>query len=110
MWCSPANIVSNARFYHSSEILRRHQAAGEKLVLHGERVEAGRRPPHEVSSLSGAELTYNLGHFMRAVAMPRTAEPWSLTSLREKLVKIGAKAVSHGRYVTRHRCSPISCL
>jgi len=23
---------------------------------------------------------------------------WSLTSLREKLIKIGAKVVSHGRY------------
>ena len=27
------------------------------------------------------------------------AGPWSLTSLREKLIKIGAKLVSHGRYV-----------
>ena len=34
------------------------------------------------------------------LAMPKTAEPWSLTSLREKLIKIGAKVVSHGRYVT----------
>ncbi len=25
---------------------------------------------------------------------------WSLTTLREKLVKIGAKMVRHGRYVT----------
>ena len=25
---------------------------------------------------------------------------WSLTSLKEKLIKIGAKIVSHGRYVT----------
>ncbi len=31
--------------------------------------------------------------------MPETAEPWSLTSLREKLIKIGAKVVRHGRYV-----------
>ena len=45
-------------------------------------------------------LAYNLGNFMRTLAMPKTAEPWSLTSLREKLIKIGAKAVSHGRYVT----------
>jgi hypothetical protein len=45
-------------------------------------------------------LAYNLGNFMRTLAMPRPAEPWSLTSLREKLVKIGAKVVSHGRYVT----------
>ena len=26
--------------------------------------------------------------------------PWSLTSLRDKLINIGAKVVSHGRYVT----------
>jgi Transposase DDE domain group 1 len=45
-------------------------------------------------------LAYNLGNFMRTLAMPKTAEPWSLTSLREKLIKIGAKGVSHGRYVT----------
>jgi hypothetical protein len=32
--------------------------------------------------------------------MPRTAEPWSLTSPREKMITIGAKVVSHGRYVT----------
>ncbi len=27
-------------------------------------------------------------------------EHWSLTTLREKLIKIGAKIVRHGRYVT----------
>jgi Transposase DDE domain group 1 len=43
-------------------------------------------------------LAYNLGNFMRTLAMPKTAEPWSLTSLREKLIKIGAKVGSHGRY------------
>ena len=45
-------------------------------------------------------LAYNLGNFMRTLVMPKTVEPWSLTSLREKLIKIGAKVVSHGRYVT----------
>jgi hypothetical protein len=45
-------------------------------------------------------LAYNLGNFMRTLAIPRAMERWSLTSLREKLVKIGAKVVSHGRYVT----------
>src|SRR5499427_2467835 len=45
-------------------------------------------------------LAYNLGNFMRTLAMPDAAEPWSLTSLREKLIKIGARVVSHGRYVT----------
>jgi Transposase DDE domain group 1 len=45
-------------------------------------------------------LAYNLGNFMRRLAMPKATESWSLTSLREKLIKIGAKVVSHGRYVT----------
>jgi hypothetical protein len=45
-------------------------------------------------------FAYNLGNFMRTLAMPKTAQPWSLTSLREKLIKIGAKVVSHGRYAT----------
>jgi hypothetical protein len=37
---------------------------------------------------------------MRTLATPKIAEPWSLNSLREKLIKMGAKVVSHGRYVT----------
>ena len=45
-------------------------------------------------------LAYNLGNFMRKLAIPETAEPWSLTCLREKLIKIGAKVVSHRRYAT----------
>jgi hypothetical protein len=45
-------------------------------------------------------LAYNLGNFMRTLALPKAADPWSLTSLREKLIKIGAKVVRHGRYVT----------
>ena len=45
-------------------------------------------------------LAFNLGNFMHTLAMPRTTEPWSLTSLRDKLIKIGTKVVSHGRYVT----------
>ncbi len=37
---------------------------------------------------------------MRTLALPKEADHWSLTTLRENLVKIGAKVVSHGRYVT----------
>jgi hypothetical protein len=44
-------------------------------------------------------LAYNLGNFLRTLAIPEAIEKWSLTSLREKLIKIGAKVVSHGRYV-----------
>ena len=37
---------------------------------------------------------------MRTLGLPKEVEHWSLTTLREKLVKIGAKVVRHGRYVT----------
>ena len=45
-------------------------------------------------------LAYNLANFMRTLALPKEVKHWSLTTLREKLVKIGAKFVRHGRYVT----------
>ncbi len=32
--------------------------------------------------------------------LPEKVEHWSMTTLREKLIKIGAKVVRHGRYVT----------
>ncbi len=34
------------------------------------------------------------------LALPKEVEHWSLTTRRERLVKIGAKVVRHGRYVT----------
>ncbi len=45
-------------------------------------------------------LAYNLGNFLRRLALPRSAKHWSLTTLREKLIKIGAKVVRHAKYVT----------
>ncbi len=36
----------------------------------------------------------------RTLALPNEVEHRSLTTPREKPVKIGAKVVSHGRYVT----------
>jgi len=44
-------------------------------------------------------LAYNLGNFMRRLALPRAVKKWSLTTMREKLVKIGAKVVHHARYI-----------
>jgi hypothetical protein len=45
-------------------------------------------------------LAYNLANFLRRLALPRDVKHWSLTTLREKLVKIGAKVTRHSRYVT----------
>jgi Transposase DDE domain group 1 len=44
-------------------------------------------------------LAYNLGNFLRTLATPEPIKDWSMTSLKVKLIKIGAKVVSHGRYV-----------
>jgi len=33
------------------------------------------------------------------LALPRSVKHWSLTTLREKLIKIGAKVVHHSKYV-----------
>ncbi len=36
----------------------------------------------------------------QTLAFPKKAEHWSVARLREKLIKIGAKIVRHGRYIT----------
>jgi hypothetical protein len=41
------------------------------------------------SPFSSHALAYNLGNFMRTLAIHVATEPWSLTSLREKLINIG---------------------
>ena len=43
-------------------------------------------------------LAFTLANFMRTLALPEAVAQWSLTSLREKLIKIGAKVVRHARY------------
>ncbi len=45
-------------------------------------------------------LAYNLGNFLRRLALPSAVKHWSLTTLRDKLIKIGAKIVRRARYVT----------
>ena len=54
---------------------------------------------HNAARLQLHALAYNLANFMRTLALPEEVEHWSLTTLREKLVKIGARIVRHGRYV-----------
>ena len=44
-------------------------------------------------------LAYNLGNFLRRLALPKPVRHWSMTTLREKLIKIGAKVTRHSKYV-----------
>jgi hypothetical protein len=73
---------------------------------------------HNASRLQLHALAYNLANFTRILALPEELEHWSLTTLREKLVKIRARIVRHGRYVgvpswptwrSRARCSATPC-
>ena len=46
-------------------------------------------------------LAYNLGSLLRRLILPTEMVRWSLTALREKLVRIGARLVRHA-----HRLKP----
>ena len=37
--------------------------------------------------------------FVRRLAWPRSVRHWPLTTMREKLIKIGALAATHSRYM-----------
>ncbi len=46
-------------------------------------------------------LAYNLTNFLRTLALPEEMESWSLTTSRDKVVKIGTKVIAHARYAVR---------
>ena len=54
---------------------------------------------HNAVRLQLHALAYNLANFLRSLALPQEVAQWSLTTLREKLVKTGARIVRHGRYL-----------
>ena len=54
---------------------------------------------HNAVRLQLHALASNVANFLRTLALPQEVEHWSLTTLREKLVKIGARIVRHRRYV-----------
>ena len=45
-------------------------------------------------------LAYNLANFLRTPALPEEVRQWSMTTLRDRLVKIGARIVRHGRSIS----------
>ena len=58
---------------------------------------------HNAVRLQLFALAYNLANFLRSLALPNEVAQWSLTTLREKLVKVGARIVRHGHYVIFQR-------
>jgi hypothetical protein len=43
-------------------------------------------------------IAYNLGNLWRRLALPKTIDKWSLTSLQQRLVKTGGRLIKHARY------------
>ena len=48
---------------------------------------------------AGKNTQHGLTAFLRRLALPKSVKQWSLRTLRDKLIKIGAKVVSHSRYM-----------
>ena len=99
-------IVTSLR-WHSFRVINFYNKRGtaEQWIKEGKnaiqwtRLSCQRFQDNEVR-LQLFALAYNLGNFMRTLALPDEVSHWSLTTLREKLIKIGAKVVRHGRYFT----------
>ena len=92
----PANRV--VAFYNQRGTAEQHIKEGKNAIV-WTRLSCMRFRNNEVR-LQLHALAYNLANFMRTLALPEAVKHWSLTSLRQKLVKIGARIVGHGRYVT----------
>jgi hypothetical protein len=45
-------------------------------------------------------LAYNLGNFMRRLALPEAMKHWSLTSIQTRMIKTGGRLVRHARRLT----------
>ena len=43
-------------------------------------------------------IAYNLGNLWRRLVLPKRIDHWSLTSLQQRLVKIGGRLIKHARY------------
>ncbi len=61
---------------------------------------ACRRFKDNAARLPVFALAYNLANFLRQLVLPKSIRGWTLTTLRAKLIEIGARVVTPARYVT----------
>ena len=95
LWKAPEEVV---RFYNGRGTAEQWIKEG-KNALKWTKLSCRRFADNQVR-LQLFALAYNLANFLRRLALPPGVRHWSLTTLREKLVKIGAKVVRHAKYVT----------
>ena len=98
-------LVTNLR-WRAKKVVRFYNARGtaEQWIKEGKNAVkwtklSCRRFKDNAARLHLFALAYNLANSLRQLALPRSVRSWSLTTLREKLVKIGAKVVAHAKYV-----------
>jgi len=91
--------LPNARvlaFYNDRGTAEQHIKEG-KYTLKWTRLSCMRFAANAVR-LQLHALAYNLANFLRTIATPEAIKSWSLTSLRERLIKTGTRLVKHARY------------
>ncbi len=92
MTSSPEAVV---HFYNRRGTCEQYIKEG-KLALTWTRLSCSRFSSNQVR-LALFVLAYNLGNFLRRFALPPDVSHWSLSSIQLKLIKIGAKVISHSR-------------
>jgi hypothetical protein len=99
-------IVTNFRWYSRRVVhFYNKQGTAEQWIKEGKHAIrwtrlSCQRFQDNAARLQLFALAYNIGNFMRTQALPDEVKHWSLTTLREKLIKTGAKVVRNGRYMT----------
>ena len=98
-------IVTNLK-WHSKRVVRFYNKRGtsEQWIKEGKNAVqwtklSCRRFKDNEARLHLFVMAYNLANFLRQLVLPKPIQSWTLTTLREKLIKIGAKVVSHAKYV-----------
>jgi hypothetical protein len=98
-------IVTNLK-WHSKKAVRFYNCRGtaEQWIKEGKNAVTWtklscRRFKDNAARLQLFALAYNLANFLRQLVLPKPIQGWTLTTLREKLIKIGAKVVTHAKSV-----------
>jgi hypothetical protein len=98
-------IVTNLK-WRSRRVVRFYNARGtaEQWIKEGKNAVkwtklSCRRFRDNQARLQLFALAYNLANSLRQLVLPKSVKHWTLTTLREKLTKIGAKVVSHAKYL-----------
>ena len=84
------------RFYNQRGTAEQWIKEG-KTATHWTRLSCRRFRANEVRLLLSV-IAHNLGNLLRRLALPLAIQSWSLTSLQQRLFKIGGCLVRHARY------------